>query len=272
MSRIFFVLLVFLQLAACTTTNTGKAFQYLEDDLIVDALPYFEKGVKDGERISALMLAMIYTSDSHIPSDIKKAQQYFNEYLTMPSNIYDGTLSYHHPYVQAVILLEDDSTSNDVEANKLLRSSQYRSFSPVLVLLAKNYARGIGVQKNYSVSHKLYRKAIELNDDAYVTQGYTYLIATHNDDAYRGEIDYLGLMPDLDDVDENYEFTYHDVKAAALAREGRYSLAVEEQDIAIRKISRKLEIYPYYQNWLDDYIERKNNYLEKRPWNYVQDK
>lgn len=261
-----FLLGVVFQLTACATTDTGEAFLYFDDDRVVEAIPYFEKSIKNEDRIGALMLAFIYANDTHIPLDIEKAQQYLNQYSEMPISLYDQYLDYFHAYAQAIIWLEDDEQVNDETANKLLRASKYKTFPPALSKLAKNYANGIGVKADYNLSHLLYEESINHQETSFYQLHYAWQLSVHHDEVYRQNINIMHLMPELGDVDENYDFIYYDTKAAVLARQGLFLQAVEQQNLAIQQISRKLKTYPYYQTWLDEYVERKGHYQQNKPW------
>jgi len=265
MIRSIFISILFACISGCATTNTGEAFLLYDDDKVLESIPYFEKGVEEGARISALMLAMIYARDTYIPQDITLAQRYYDQYNDMTRSLYDNTLDYFQPFVQATIWLNDDDLGNDVKANKILRSGQYRTFSPVLLTLGKNYAKGIGTKKNYRLSHELYRQAVEYQESVFVELNYAWTLATHEDSVYR-TTDPLTLIPNLDDVEEDLDFVYYDVLAAVLARQGKYVEAVAKQEVAIQRISRKLAVYPHYQEWLGEYQERKKSYEANESW------
>ncbi|NVK37208.1 MAG: hypothetical protein HWE18_04725 [Gammaproteobacteria bacterium] len=266
MFRTLLLVCLISPLLGCATTSTGKAIDHIESDQIIEAIPHLEKGIKEGDRGSSLILALIYSKDTHVPRDIDKAQKYMDLFSDMEPTIYDQPLNYYVPYIQGVIWLEDDIADNDLDANRLLKQQKYKTFPPVLLRLAENFSYGLGVKKDYRLAHALYLKAIENSENVMSELQYIWKLAVHYDDEFRKNLDLMKFMPSEDAVEENYDFIYHDTKAAVLARMGLFSKAIESQDKAITQISRRLNVYPYYQTWKDAYLQRKQTYQKNEAW------
>lgn len=252
-------------LSGCTAT--GTAVSLMEEDRVLDSIEHFEKGMEEGDRFAALMLAWIYIQDTHVPADYTKAQAYLDDFQDMGLYAYDQTLNFYPPYVQALLYLEDEDAENDAMAIKLLSRSSYRRYSPALIKLAKSFAFGRGVEANYRLAHQLAREAVYYDDDnKHQYLKYVWLWATHPDDGFRSAMNDSLVLPHEDSMNSRYDFSFYATVAAYHARLGDYDQAVENQREAIERIEKKRSVYPHYQTWLDDYKEYLASYEAELPW------
>ncbi len=95
-----------------------------------------------------MLLALLYSSDNHVPRDIAKAQQYLDLFSNMEPTLYDQALNYYAPFVQCVVWLKDEDVSNDQKASDLLKQQNFQSFSPVLSQLADDFTLGRDAKNN----------------------------------------------------------------------------------------------------------------------------
>lgn len=252
-------------MCACTTTPTGKGLDAFNDHRSLDAIPHLEGGVAEGDKVAAMLLALIYLSDSQVPADLEKAKYYHQQLNDLEGSIYDQYVDFYIDYIQASILLQDDISENDAQGVILLRQSKYLNYGPVLALLADAYCMGKGVDKNYALSHKLFRRSIHYGDKVQGSLGYAWTLATHEDDEFSQGANPMEIMPKLEDVSEDYQFIYYDTLAAIHARKGQYQDAIRFQNLAIQSIKKEVSEHANYKVWLDGYEAQLNQFYNKQP-------
>ncbi len=253
-------------LNGCATTATGRGIDLVEDYKDAQAIPFLEQGVEAGSKTAALILAFIYLSDFQVPINVDKATHYYDVFQALNPNYYDQYLDYYIPQVQARILLEDDNPSNDSQATKLLRLTNYSRYSPSLRLLAKCYSFGTGVKKNYSIAHQLFERSIEYERNQYGRLDYIWWLAVHPDKDFRDELKALRIMNSLDEFDDEILVVAYDNYAAVYAANGRFDKAVEFQKKALSRLEKDINIYPAYSKWLEDYQARLVSYNKQQAW------
>jgi len=245
------ILVVLSQLAGCATTQTGKAFDLLDDNRDIEALRYFEAAAsEDDSKVSAVMASYLYLADFAIPQDLDKARQYYELAEALPYGRWDQYLDYFIPIAHARILLYDDDPANDAAATDILRGERYSEFSPVLSSLATAYAFGKGVNKNLLISKRLFERAIDYDHNVYSAHRYAWLLAVHPDEAFRDGPLAAELMEDvMEDDDQAEEAETLDTLAAVLAENGRFSEAAEIQNQAIETLIRDSQEFPQFMVW-----------------------
>jgi hypothetical protein len=265
MKRILFVCSVLFFMSACSTTSTGKGLSAFNDNRSFDAIPHLKEGVEEGDKMASMLLALIYLSDAQVPTDIDKASFYYEKLKASDGNIYDQHIDYYLDYIQASIFLMDDNVINDSEGVKLLRQSKYLNYSPALVLLAKSYSTGKGVNTNYRLAHKLFLRSIEYGDRAQTSLGYAWVLAVHEDDGFRQGANPIDFIPDINDINEDYLFIYYDTLAAIKGRMGQFEEAVRLQNLAVELVKKEAMNNSSYQTWVDDYSVQLNAFYNKEP-------
>lgn len=249
-------------ISACSTP-TGRGLEAFNDHRALDAIPHLEGGVAEGDKVAAMLLTLIYLSDSQVPADLEKAKYYHKQFDQLEGSIYDQYVDFYIDYIQASILLKDDITTNDAQGVTLLRQSKYLNYSPVLALLAESYCKGKGVNKNYRLSHKLFARSIHYGNKVQASLGYAWTLATHEDAEFSKGANPMDYMPKLEDVSEDYKFIYYDTLAAIHARKGKYRSAIKFQGLAIESIRKELSRHVNYKIWLEDYQSQLNALYNK---------
>ncbi len=259
-------LLLIINVSGCATTVTGRGIDLVDEYKYAQALPYLEEGVSEGSKTAAIVLAFVYLSDFQVPVNLEKAKQYYQQVLALPPNLYDQYLDYFMPQVKALILLNDDTVDNDKEASGLLRQQKYARYSPSLYRLAKCYAFGTGVNKNNSIAHQLFERAIEFDHYQIAMLKYAWWLSVHPDVQFRDKDYARQLILSLDDFDDEMLFSVHNVFAAVYARNGQFDKATEYQSLAVKELSKQMDAYPAYGSWRLDYAARLEAYRSKKPW------
>ena len=268
MKRIlFFCSLIFI-LSACTTTSTGKGFSAFDDNKVLEAIPHFEQGLIEGDKLAPMMLSMIYLADTHVPRNIDQSKIYYDKVFEMEGNTFDQYLDYYLPYIQAKISLLDDDIDNDLQGVKLLRQGKYKNYAPVLALLARCYSYEIGVDKNYKLANQLFMRSVQFDLKDWSRLKYAWVLATHEDDSFDYGINAMAYIPDINevDIDEEYLFIYYDTLAVAHAKNGQFDDAIASEKKAIKLIKKQLSIYPNYENWIADFQDRLALFEDGRPY------
>lgn len=189
---------VCLLMAGCANTQSGKGFDFLDEDKEAKALPYIERAARqDRSKVAAVVAGFLYLSNYQIPRDLNKAKEYYDLALQLEYRRYDQYLDYFLPIVKAQILLYDQGNDNDQEGIDILRGERYSEFSPTLALLAKCYAFGKGVDKNLKLAKLLFQRAIEYDDEVYSSHYYAWWLAVHPDKEFRDGTLALALMDEV---------------------------------------------------------------------------
>ena len=261
-------LLILISIIACVSgcsTATGKGLNALNEHRTLDAIPHLEQGLVEGDKVAPMLLSLIYLSDLQVPADVEKAKHYYQQLTELEGSIYDQYVDFYLDYIQASILLKDEHLENDTQGMALLRQSKYLNYSPALMLLAKSYSAGKGVNKNYSLSHKLFKRSIEVSDNVQASLSYAWVLASHKDDAFSMGADPMDFVPNIEDVNETYQFIYYDTLAAIQARKGNFEDAIKLQNLAIELIKQEVSEHASYQAWLDGYKTQLDAFYNKEP-------
>ncbi len=263
-----FILVLFLQLSGCATTDTGEGFDLMDDNEYAKALPFLERAAKeDGGKSAALMASFLYLSDYQIPRDLEKAKEYYKLAIELDYSRYNQYLDYFTPLANAKIMLYDDTDENDADATAILRGDRYSGYASALGLLAKSYAFGKGVEKNLKISKLLFERAIEHDKYVYTSHHYAWWLAIHPDEAFRDGKRALTLMNIvLEDEDESERASTLDSMAAVLAENGDFSKAIDYQKKAIEQLKKDSKDYPDFEIW-ESWLEcRLTSYQNNTAW------
>lgn len=267
-STIFLLLLV--TLTGCAVTTTGKGYDLTEDDKVSEAIYYFEKAAtQEQDKFSALMASNIYLNDYQIPRDLDKATYYFKLYESLPYREGDQLLDFYIPIVQSKILLFDEDPSNDEEALGYIRGAQYSYYSPALLILAKSYSLGRGVEPNIALAKKLYERAVDNDRYKSSIHHYAWWLAVHPSEEFRDPNKAAMLMEEImDDEEWSNKSSSLDTMAVIRAQQGELVEAIRLQELALKRLQEESGKDINFESWRADFECHLAIYKSGQAWVY----
>lgn len=264
---------ILLLLPGCAITRSGEGFDMVDDNDYARALPLLEAGAReDKSKAAAVMASFLYLSDYQIPRDLDKAREYYELSKRLPYDRWNQYLDYYTPLAKARIQLHDDVQNNDTEATDILRGDRYSEYRPALLVLAKAYAFGIGVEKDTQIAKLLFARALDNDSEVYSAHSYAWFLAVHPDESFRDGPLALELMKDvMEDEEEAERASTMDTMAAVLAENGQFERAVQTQRQAIERLIEDSEDYPRFTIWKSEFQCRLNSYKQRLAWHFQSD-